>query len=147
MRVRSLRLGRRPGATVPETALVIGIFLTLLLSIFEYGRFVMVRHLVDNAAREGARLAVVSTNTKTTQDIKDEVQSRLAGQQLTGLTIDVYKSDADGNSTGAWSDAAFGEPICVSLAGKYKPMLPSFGFLHAEVNVPVKVIMRSEANN
>ena len=63
MRVRSLRLGRRPGATVPETALVIGIFLTLLLSIFEYGRFVMVRHLVDNAAREVCTVKPFRTNT------------------------------------------------------------------------------------
>jgi len=142
-----VRSVKRPGATLPETAVVIGIFLTLLLAVFEYGRFVMIRHLVDNAAREGARLAVVSTNTLTTQDIQDEVTNRLAGQQLSGLSIDVYKSDAAGNNTGVWSDAAFGEPICVNVTGKYKPMLPTFGFLHAEVNVPAKIVMRSEANN
>jgi Flp pilus assembly protein TadG len=37
---------------------VLNVFLLGLLGVFEYGRLVMIRQLMDNAAREGARLAM-----------------------------------------------------------------------------------------
>jgi Flp pilus assembly protein TadG len=55
------RIDRRPAATLVETAMVISIFLMVLFGIFEYGRFVMTRGLMENAAREGARWAVAHT--------------------------------------------------------------------------------------
>lgn len=138
---------RRKGSTLVESACVISVFLLFSMAIFEYGRFVMIRHILDNAAREGARLAVVSTNSLGTADIVTEVNQRLAGHVISGFTVQVYKSDINGNNIGSWSDAAFGECICVKLNGTYSPMLPTFGFLPSTVNVPVQVIMRSEANN
>ena len=42
-----------------ETAVVIGLFMLFLFSIFEYGRLVMLENLIINAAREGCRYAVV----------------------------------------------------------------------------------------
>lgn len=51
---------RRRGATVVEGALVMSVFLMLLFGMFEYCRFLMVLHVTNNAARDGARYASVN---------------------------------------------------------------------------------------
>jgi Flp pilus assembly protein TadG len=131
-----------------ETAFVIAIALLFLFGIFEYGRFLYVRHVLTNAAREGARFAVVHTYDKTTTDIQNHVIDWLAGQgfQLAGLTIEVFESDASGNSVGPWTSAAFGEGIGVRISGTYSPVLPSFLFMSSTIAVNTQCIMNSEAN-
>src|SRR5438045_7831431 len=62
MRNRHRRWCLRSGAVAVETAVVILLRVAIMFVIFEDGRFMMVRHIMDNAAREGCRLAVVSTN-------------------------------------------------------------------------------------
>src|SRR2546430_1895011 len=64
MRVRP-KLSGRGGATTVETAMVIFLFLLLMFSIFEYGRMVMLQHLMINGAPEGCRYAVVHTTDTT----------------------------------------------------------------------------------
>jgi Flp pilus assembly protein TadG len=137
----------RSGATLVETAVVIGIALIFMFAIFEYGRYVMFRQILENAAREGARQAVVNTSTQTTADIQATVTRYLSGQTLTGLSIQVYKADINtGANLGPWTSAAFGEGVCVEVSGTYKAMLPSFGFLPTTSTMRAKAIMRSEAN-
>src|SRR5215210_2181385 len=58
-------LARRPGrrgATLPEFALLLSIFLMFLFGVFEYARYLLVLHTVTNAARDGARYAVISSS-------------------------------------------------------------------------------------
>jgi Flp pilus assembly protein TadG len=137
----------RSGAAAVETAVVLTVFLMILLAIVEYGRFTMIRQLLDNAAREGARQAVSGTSTLTTADIQAIVTNYLAGQGLQGLTISVYQADpATGALTGAWTDAAFGAGIAVQASGTYTTMLPNLGFLPSSFTLTTTVIMRSEAN-
>jgi Flp pilus assembly protein TadG len=144
---RFLPCCRRPGATLVETAVVIGACLIFMLAIFEYGRFVMIRQLAENAAREGARQAIISTSSATTTDIQNNVTQRLAGQPLQGLNIQVYKADpTSGANIGSWNSAQFGEAIAVQVNGSYQPMLPTFGFLPSTVNIQTRAIMLSEAN-
>jgi Flp pilus assembly protein TadG len=137
---------RRRGATLVEYTIVIGAVLMLFLAIFEYGRFVMMRHLLDNAAREGARLAVSGTNTKTTTDIQNQVATYLAGQPFGGLNTQVFLADAGGNNIGAWTNAAFGQRIGVQIDCTYTPMLPGLHFLANPVTLRSRAVMRSEAN-
>lgn len=138
---------RRRAATLVEAAIVLNVLFLLLFAVFEYGRFVMFRQLIDNAAREGARLAVVSTNNLTTADIQAQVQTYMAGQALTSFTVSVYRIDPTTKANlGLWSDAAFGEAIAVDVTGQYAPMLPSFGILPNPVSLSARSIMRSEAN-
>ena len=61
---RPLR-ARRRGATTVEAAFVLPIFLLFIMGIYEYGRYLMVLHVSTNAARDGARLAVVRAGTST----------------------------------------------------------------------------------
>ncbi len=138
---------RRSGATLVETAVVISIALLFMFAIFEYGRFVMYRQIVENAAREGVRQAVVNTTTQTSADIQATVTQFMAGQQLTNFSVQVYKADINtGANIGPWTDAAFGQGVAVEVTGDYKAMLPSFGFLKNTTTLRAKAIMRSEAN-
>ena len=138
---------RRAGATLVETGVVIGICLIFMFAIFEYGRYVMVRQIMENAAREGARQAVVNQTTTTTANIQDTVQHYMAGQNLNNLSIQVYEADpVTGANIGSWTSTQWGQAIAVDVSGNYQSMLPSFGFLPNTVPVHVKSIMRSEAN-
>ena len=61
----------RRGATVVECAVVLSVFLMLLFGMFEYCRFLMVLHVTNNAAREGARYAVVNVDKPADFDYND----------------------------------------------------------------------------
>lgn len=103
---------RRRGSTLVETALVIGIFMLVLFGIFEYCRFLMVLHVANNAARDGARYASVNVgkpNTFNTTDYTDGsgkvspsiaryTKERLGGidRQIQGCQIAVYSCDSSG---------------------------------------------------
>jgi Flp pilus assembly protein TadG len=54
---------RRSGQALVEFAFVIPIFLFLLYSIIEFGRYVYTVQILNNAAREGARYAIVHGST------------------------------------------------------------------------------------
>jgi Flp pilus assembly protein TadG len=148
------RIDRRPAATLVETAMVISIFLMVLFGIFEYGRFVMTRQLMENAAREGARWAIANTYNGTTAQLRDVVDARLgvARNQLVGYTkataISAYAADINGNAIAgkAWNDAAFGENVVVEVVGQYAPVLPNLLRLNTSFTVRSKAIMMSEAN-
>jgi Flp pilus assembly protein TadG len=148
------RARRRRGATLVETAVVLSTFLLFVFGVFEYGRFVMTRHLLENAAREGARIAVVSTDSLTTADIEALVRAKLTGQVSTA-TIQVYKADpATGANLGSWNTAGYGECIAIEITHNYKPLFPPFSFplignvtfLDDPTLVTARCLMRSEAN-
>jgi Flp pilus assembly protein TadG len=148
----------RRGATVVETAIVLSVALTMTLAIYEYCRYFMLSELVNNAAREGARLAVVSTNTQNTATIQNTVFQYLANQNLkntSGKTfsasdVQVYQvNPATGAKTSPdsnWYDAAFGSSIMVQVNARFTPMLPNLGFLPTTVNLTGTAVMSSEAN-
>ena len=69
------KLEARRGTALVEMALVLPIFLLVVLGIIEFGRAMMVANMVTNAAREGARLAVIDGNTNT--DVENAITSFL----------------------------------------------------------------------
>jgi Flp pilus assembly protein TadG len=158
MKIGNPHARRRPGATLVETAMVLIVALTLTLAIYEYCRYFMLSELVNNAAREGARLAVVSTNTQNTAAIQNTVYKYLANQSLMNTSgkafsasdVLVYQvNPATGAKTvpdSNWYDAAFGSSIMVRVNAKFNPMLPTFGFLPTTVNLRGTAVMSSEAN-
>jgi Flp pilus assembly protein TadG len=141
----------RRGAAVVETALVLNVFLLGLLGIFEYGRIVMIRQLMDNAAREGARLAVVGTASDpevTTTQIQNTVLSYLAGQTLSGVTVSVYQANpTTWANIGAWNQTPYGGAIAVEIDATYIPIIPTtFGILPNPMPLKAVSMMLSEAN-
>lgn len=144
----------RSAATIVESALIISILVLILFGIFEYGRFVMTRQLMENAAREGARWAVVHTYDGSTTDVQNAVDAKLsiARNQLVGYkknqNIKVFAANAAGNviSGKEWNDVGFGEGVGVEISGTYRPTLPNLLFINASFTIRAKSVMASEAN-
>lgn len=77
---------RRRAATIVEFAVVLPLLLTVLFGIMEYGWMFMVRQGLMNAAREGCRVAVLSTSSES--DIVERVNEVVAPLGLT-VTIEM----------------------------------------------------------
>jgi Flp pilus assembly protein TadG len=97
-RHRRGRTQRRRGAALVETALVLPIFFGVVLGIIEFGRAFMVAQLLNNAAREGTRAAIMSgsTNTEVETAVKDFASSTI-GVSADLLTVTIDVSPATGN--------------------------------------------------
>jgi Flp pilus assembly protein TadG len=107
-------------------ALLAPILLLLLVGLWEVGRIVMIQNLLDNAAREGARLAASgayfssdnhqspadpnttitlgppSTNTSFELQQKVVLYLQASGVSTTGVTVTVANAGTSGNSK-SWS--------------------------------------------
>jgi Flp pilus assembly protein TadG len=92
------RNAERQGAAMVEMALVLPVFLMVALGIIEFGRAMMVSNMVTNAAREGARTAVVdgSTNSEVQQVVVDFLVSSLAINS-SDVTVTITITPATGN--------------------------------------------------
>jgi Flp pilus assembly protein TadG len=157
----STRLSRRRSAAhLVEFAFVLPVFLMVLMGIFEYGRFLFTIQLMNNAAREGARYAVVNVTTVSTTDILTYVDQYMAGQgaaQLVGYTlsgsnpsIKVYKADPstglDSNPSVSWQNAGWGDAIGVTVKGTYQPFTPGLLYLTGSVTLQASCAITCEAN-
>lgn len=146
----------RRGATVVEAALVISLCLLFMFAVFEYGRYIFYLQVVENAAREGARMAIAHTNDKVTSDIVDRVRQKLSGveTQMSNVQINVSAlilrpkdaSETAGTPLPDWTDASSTDGISVEVTGDYRPILPSFLQMPATIPVRVRSVMYSEGN-
>ncbi|WP_406698671.1 TadE family protein [Singulisphaera sp. Ch08] len=142
---------RRRGAVLVEASIVLPIFLMMLFGIFEYSRFAMMKNLMDHAAREGARYAVVHAYDKTTAEIQTFVRGKLAGQerQLSSgnPTIQVFRvNPTTGANLGLWTDARFGDWVMVQITGTYTSAAPRLLLMNSTFQVRAQAMMRCEAN-
>lgn len=82
-------LGRRPrgdaGAVLIETAFVLPLLLLVCVGIFELGRVFQTWHVVTNASREGARIAVLPgmDDTKVTDRVRTYLEAGALDKALT----------------------------------------------------------------
>lgn len=138
-----------------ETAFVLPVCLLFIFGIMEYGRYLMMMHLTNNAAREGARYAVSHTQPiiiegvtygNSTTDVTNVVNKFMTNKRLVNQQIDVYLSDSNGNNIGDWTTASAGQFICVRVTGQFRWFTPSLLKLPSQSNVTVRAMMRSEAN-
>jgi Flp pilus assembly protein TadG len=155
MIIRPQQSNRRRAASIVEFAVVGPIFFLLMLGVLEYARFLFTMQLVNNAAREGARYAVVNTTTDTTVGVQTYVDNYLAGQgssQYVGYSktsnITVYLADpVTGQNTGlSWQNAGWGNGIGVSVTGTYQPIVPGLLHLASSITLTGTCVMTVEAN-
>src|SRR5262245_43516427 len=117
---KSARQRRRMsrGSALVETAVTLPVCLLFILGAMEYGRYLMEMHLVNNAAREGARYAVSHTQPvvidgvtygNATSDVTNVVDKYLNGKKLVSHVTSVYLSDSTGNNIGTWNNATTGQ--------------------------------------
>ena len=83
----SRRDGR--GQALVELALILPILLMLLLGIFEFGRAWNTKQVITDAAREGARLAVVQNNDIDQADVKAAIATHLSRAGIPGTAVTI----------------------------------------------------------
>jgi len=106
---------REKGSAVVEFAVVLPILLAFLFGILEFGRVMMVCHTLNNAARVGARIAVLPGADNST--VLNAINSELNGSGLTMDDIQFSPSNI--------ADADRDDPITVSVKINYD----SIGFV------------------
>ncbi len=130
-----MRRGEKGGAVV-EMAVIMPILFMFLFGIVEFGRIMMVSHSLNNAARAGARVAVLpgATNAAVVAAITNE----LAG---TGLTMDSYQLSPEDVSAAERDD-----PITVRVTINYDSITWVAGFFPGLSGTQLHgtVIMRKE---
>jgi Flp pilus assembly protein TadG len=80
LRLRRSRFASERGQALIETAIALPIVLLVSVSIFEFGRAYQTSQILTNAAREGARVAVLPN--ATVNDVKTRVTQYLKDGQL-----------------------------------------------------------------
>ena len=88
------------GSALIETAITIPIVLLVSIAVFEFGRAYQTWQVLTNAAREGARVAVIAGTTD--QQVSDTVQNYLTTGRLTNpgaASININRTVPFGEST------------------------------------------------
>jgi len=126
------------GQALAEFALVLPLILLFIAGIVEMGRAWNIKQAVTDAAREGARYAVVQDPTiKTTDDVKAKVEERLALASIETSTI---------GFSGAFQKA--GGEMTVTVSTQYQMgligALLEWGGAPSVVTISTQATMRSE---
>ena len=93
LRRRRSTTGR--GQALVEFALVIPIFLVLLVALFDLGRAVFAYNTLTNAAREGARIAIVN-QYEPSIIARAKQQTAIVELNDPSVQVDFYQVNADG---------------------------------------------------
>lgn len=107
----SKRIKRHRGQSVVEFALVIPILLLLVIGFLDLGRAMYTQSVLANAAREGARVAIIRTNS--VGDIRKAVKANAIGVEVSDsdITIDPESRTA-------------GRPVSVSVTSRFYALTP-----------------------
>jgi Flp pilus assembly protein TadG len=127
---------RRRGAATVEFALVSPLFILLLFGMIEFGRMTMVKQVIINASREGARQAVVEG--ATSEKIKDVVET-----YLTASHVPIDRDDIEISADPATVNS--GDPITVRVWVPYEEVswLPGAMYL-GDSRLTASSVMRKE---
>jgi Flp pilus assembly protein TadG len=122
---RSTPRRARHGQALVEFALVIPIFLLVLVAIFDLGRAVFAYNTLTNAAREGARIAIVN-QYKPTIVARAKQQTAIVELNDPSVQVDFYQVNADGTPDTSTQCAlvAVGCLAVVSFEATYQPITP-----------------------
>ena len=158
-RQRSLdRKRRRSGLVIVEAAVVIMVTLMLILGIFEFSRWLMIENVCSNAARNGARMAAARTDTLTTTQLVNYIESMMPKSARPFLSynkntnIKVFNCDKNGVRIGSasdldtWKNAGFDDYIGVEISGNYKPIVPLSFVGVSTIKIRSFALVYSEAN-
>ena len=123
--------GQSRGQGLVEFALVFPLFILLVMAIVDLGLSVFAYNSITNAAREGARLAIVNQDSaKVTA--RATSQASVARSQT--VTVNYYQANPDGTPdtaspcpVGSATFIAVGCLAVVTFQGSYAPITPIIG--------------------
>jgi len=106
---RRTSAARRLGAMTVEFALVAGIYLIIVFTMFEVGRLIMIHQIITEASRAGARRAVLENATPG--QVQNYVAALLTNCLLDDGTVEVSPTDL--------TALGFGDPVSVTVRVNY----------------------------
>jgi|SRR6516162_9449014 Flp pilus assembly protein TadG len=126
MTVHTLRhklRARRRGAAAVETALIMIPLVMFVFGVFEYGRLLMDWNVLNNAAREGCRYALVNNTASTINtDVASVVTTRLGRESASFTGLNVTVSGTHAGATTPVNNLLPGDLISVTVSGQYNFM-------------------------
>jgi Flp pilus assembly protein TadG len=126
------------GQALAEFALVLPMILLFIAGIIEFGRAWNIKQAVTDAAREGARYAVVQdSDIKSTDDVKAKVEERLALASIDSSTIEF---SGDFHVSGGETTVTVSTPHQMGLLGA----LLEWAGAPSVVTISTQATMRSE---
>jgi len=141
------RLAGQRGQALIETALTLPIVLVISISIFEFGRALQVWQLLTNAAREGARVAVLpgADPAATKQRVLDYMaagglQNRAANQ----INIQNAQIIMSGNPVSA-SQITISYPFTFMLLNPVMQLIAPGSAVGKPLTMTASALMRNEA--
>ncbi len=110
----------------------------MVFGMIEFGRMVMVQQILTNAAREGARVAVLDSQTPTASLVRDTVNNYLQNAGISGATTTINPAEP--------TTATYGQPVTVTVRIPFGSVswLPSPMFISANTNLTASTVMRRE---
>ena len=133
--LQAVRQRDRRGASAVEFAVVAPVFFLLVLGIIEFGRMVMVQQVITNAAREGARIAVL--DSATPGRVTTRVNDYLSSANLSGATVTMVPNPP--------TSAGFGDPVTVRVTVPFAAVSAlSAPFMSGATVLSAESVMRRE---
>ena len=138
------RIRNQKGAALLETAITIPLILAVCVAIFEFGRAYQTWQVLTNAAREGARIAILtdSADTQVTNAVRNYMQS---GQlpKFSDASVNVERAVPFGSNTASRITVTYPfdftvlNPVlrllnCSSTAGEGTTMMTSTALMRNE---------------
>lgn len=116
---------RRRGQALVEFALVIPIFLLMMVALFDLGRAVFAYNTLTNAAREGARIAIVNQD-QTSIVTRAKRQTAIVELNDPSVSVGFWQVKADGKAdlTRPCNLVAVGCLAIVRFEATYRPITP-----------------------
>jgi Flp pilus assembly protein TadG len=116
-RFRGRHAAEDGGQALVELALALPLLLLILVGIFEFARAYSIKQSIVNAAREGARTAVVQT-TANEAAITSVINTYLSSNNIAAdsVTIEVTAPDGTDKTLG---EAASGDAVSVTVSDRY----------------------------
>ena len=103
----------------------------------EFGRAIMVQQILTNAAREGARVAILDSATPTASVVSSKVTTYLQSAGISGATVTINPTEP--------TTATYGQPVTVTVTIPFTSVswTPSPWFLKTKT-MTARSIMRRE---
>jgi Flp pilus assembly protein TadG len=134
----------RRGQAVVEFALILPLLLILIISVFEFARAWNIQQVMTDAAREGARVAVVgSGNDENTATITPKVQTAI-DNALGVAAID--PADANVTMTGVGGGRGAAATVQIELPYRFVFLGPLMSWTTGESSLTLRtsITMRNE---
>lgn len=113
-----MNLNNQKGAALVEMAIILPLLFLIVFGIFEFGRAMFITNTLNNAARYGARLAVVSSKPLDVASLTTEIKNNtpLSSADLNLIEISIPNSSP---SPGA--------AVTVTAKLPFAPVIPFMG--------------------